>query len=46
MEEPTEEELEKEKEKEGAKRSMAKLNQNPETNEEVLAFEQYMKSKG
>ena len=25
---------------------MAKLNQNPETNEEVLAFEQYMKSKG
>ena len=24
---------------------MAKLNQNPETNEEVLAFEQYMKSK-
>lgn len=25
---------------------MAKLNQNPETNGEVLAFEQYMKSKG
>ena len=25
---------------------MAKLNQNPETNEEILAFEQYMKSKG
>lgn len=49
VEEPTEEELEKEKEKnkkEGAKRSMAKLNQNPETNEEVLAFEQYMKTKG
>lgn len=49
VEEPTEEELEKEKDKkkkEGAKRSMAKLNQNPETNEEVLAFEQYMKSKG
>ena len=47
MEEPTEEELKKEKDKkEGAKRSMAKLNQNPETNEEVLAFEQYMKSKG
>ncbi|MDT0712835.1 phage major capsid protein [Staphylococcus epidermidis] len=46
VEEPTEE-LEKEKnKKEGAKRSMAKLNQNPETNEEVLAFEQYMKSKG
>ena len=48
IEEPTEEELEeKEKNKrEGAKRSMAKLNQNPETNEEILAFEQYMKSKG
>ncbi len=49
VEEPTEEELEKEKDKkkkEGAKRSMAKLNQTPETNEEVLAFEQYMKSKG
>lgn len=47
VEEPTEEELKKEKDKkEGAKRSMAKLNQNPETNEEVLAFEQYMKSKG
>ena len=47
VEEPTEEELEKEKnKKEGAKRSMAKLNQNPETNEEVLAFEQYMKTKG
>ena len=49
VEEPTEEELEEEKEKnkrEGAKRSMAKLNQNPETNEEVLAFEQYMKTKG
>ena len=48
-EEPSEEELEEEKEKnkrEGAKRSMAKLNQNPETNEEVLAFEQYMKTKG
>lgn len=25
---------------------MAKLNQNTETNEEILAFEQYMKSKG
>ncbi|MDU7809597.1 MAG: phage major capsid protein [Staphylococcus epidermidis] len=47
VEEPTEEELKKEKDKkEGAKRSMAKLNQNPETNEEILAFEQYMKSKG
>ena len=49
VEEPTEDELEKEKDKkkkEGAKRSMAKLNQNPETNEEVLAFEQYMKTKG
>lgn len=49
VEEPTEEELEEEKDKkkkEGAKRSMAKLNQNSETNEEVLAFEQYMKSKG
>lgn len=49
VEKPTEEELEEEKDKkkkEGAKRSMAKLNQNPETNEEVLAFEQYMKTKG
>lgn len=49
VEEPTEEELEEEKDKkkkEGAKRSMAKLNQNQETNEEVLGFEQYMKSKG
>lgn len=49
VEEPTEEELEVEKDKkkkEGAKRSMAKLNQNQETNEEVLGFEQYMKSKG
>lgn len=47
VDEPTEEELEEEKNKrEGAKRSMAKLNQNPETNEEVLAFEQYMKTKG
>lgn len=45
IEEPTEEEKEKNK-REGAKRSMAKLNQNPETNEEILAFEQYMKSKG
>ena len=45
VEEPTEEEKDKKK-KEGAKRSMAKLNQNPETNEEILAFEQYMKSKG
>lgn len=40
---PTEEDKKK---KEGAKRSMAKLNQKPETNEEVLAFEQYMKSRG
>src|SRR5699024_9323566 len=49
VEEPTEDELEEEKDKkkkEGEKRSMAKLNQNTETNEEVLAFEQYMKSKG
>lgn len=49
VEEPTEEELEEEKgkkKKEGAKRSMAKLNQNQETNEEILGFEQYMKSKG
>lgn len=49
VEEPTEEELEIEKDKkkkEGAKRSMAKLNQNQENNEEVLGFEQYMKSKG
>lgn len=49
VEEPTEEELEEEKDKkkkEGAKRSMAKLNQNQETNEEILGFEKYMKSKG
>jgi HK97 family phage major capsid protein len=49
VEEPTGEELEVEKDKkkkEGAKRSMAKLNQNQETNEEILGFEQYMKSKG
>lgn len=49
VEEPTEEELEEEKDKkkkEGAKRSMAKLNQNPEENLEVQGFEQYMKSKG
>ncbi|MGW8036809.1 phage major capsid protein [Staphylococcus xylosus] len=49
VEEPTEEELEEEKDKkkkEGAKRSMAKLNQNQKTNEEILGFEQYMKSKG
>ncbi|WP_210131604.1 phage major capsid protein [Staphylococcus sp. GDK8D30P] len=48
VEEPTEDELEEEKDKkkkEGAKRSM-KLNQNQETNEEILGFEQYMKSKG
>ncbi|AYW46776.1 phage major capsid protein [Tetragenococcus koreensis] len=49
VEEPTEEDLEKEKKKkkkEGAKRNMSKLNPSAETNEEVLAFEQYMKSKG
>jgi len=49
VEEPTEGELEEEKDKkkkEGAKRSMAKLNQNPEENLEVQGFEQYMKSKG
>lgn len=49
VEEPTEDELDEEKDKkkkEGAKRSMAKLNQNQEVNEEVLGFEQYMKSKG
>ncbi|MDN6218477.1 MAG: phage major capsid protein [Enterococcus sp.] len=49
VEEPTEEDLEKEKKKkkkEGAKRDMSKLNPSAETNEEVLAFEQYMKSKG
>ena len=49
VEEPSEEELEEEKEKnkrEGAKRSMAKLNQNPEESLEVQGFEQYMKSKG
>ncbi|PHK50788.1 phage major capsid protein [Staphylococcus edaphicus] len=49
VEEPTEDDLEEEKDKkkkEGAKRSMAKLNQNTEVNEEILGFEQYMKSKG
>lgn len=48
VEEPTEEELEEKdkKKKEGAKRSMAKLNQNPEESLEVQGFEQYMKSKG
>ena len=49
VEEPTEDELEEEKDKkkkEGAKRSMAKLNQNPEESLEVQGFEQYMKSKG
>ena len=49
VEEPTEKELEEEKDKkkkEGAKRSMAKLNQNPEESLEVQGFEQYMKSKG
>lgn len=49
VEEPTDGELEEEKDKkkkEGAKRSMAKLNQNPEENLEVQGFEQYMKSKG
>lgn len=49
VEEPTEEELEEEKDKkkkEGAKRSMAKLNQNPEESLEVQGFEEYMKSKG
>ncbi|MDH5140072.1 phage major capsid protein [Staphylococcus cohnii] len=49
VEEPAEEELEEEKDKkkkEGAKRSMAKLNQNPEESLEVQGFEQYMKSKG
>lgn len=48
VEEPTEDELDEEKDKkkkEGAKRSM-KLKQNQETNEEILGFEQYMKSKG
>ena len=49
VEEPTEDELEEEKDKkkkEGAKRSMAKLNQNPEESLEVQGFEEYMKSKG
>lgn len=49
VEEPTDEDLEEEKkkkEKEGAKRDMPKLGDQTETNEEVLAFEQYMKSKG
>lgn len=49
VEEPTEEELKEEKDKkkkEGAKRSMAKLNQNQEESLEVQGFEQYMKSKG
>ncbi|EHJ08433.1 phage major capsid protein [Staphylococcus simiae] len=48
VEKPTEDELDEEKEKkkkEGAKRSM-KINTKQETNEEILAFEQYMKTKG
>ncbi|BAK95135.1 phage major capsid protein [Tetragenococcus halophilus] len=49
VEEPTEEELEEDEEKkkkEEAKRSMAKIDKNQETNEEILGFEQYMKTKG
>lgn len=48
-EEPSDAELEEEEEKkkkEEAKRSMAKMNKNQETNEEILGFEEYMKSKG
>ncbi|GMQ73520.1 phage major capsid protein [Tetragenococcus halophilus] len=49
VEEPTEEELEEDEEKkkkEEAKRSMAKIDKNQETNEEILGFEQYMKTMG
>lgn len=48
-EEPSEEELEEEEEKkkkEEAKRSMAKMNKDQETNEKILGFEEYMKTMG
>ncbi len=48
-EEPSDAELEEEEEKkkkEEAKRSMAKMNKDQETNEEILGFEEYMKSMG
>jgi len=44
--EEDDEDKEKDKKKKGAKRSMPKLGKDQETNEEVLGFEQYMKSKG
>ena len=45
--ESIEEDLEKEKKKKkGAKRNMGKLGKNKETNEAVLGFEEYMRSKG
>ncbi|NWN99261.1 phage major capsid protein [Tetragenococcus halophilus] len=37
---------EKDKKEKGAKRSMPKLGKDQETNEEILGFEEYMKSKG
>jgi len=40
------EDKEKDKKKKGAKRSMPKLGKDQETNEEILGFEEYMKSKG
>ncbi|MDN6363538.1 MAG: phage major capsid protein, partial [Tetragenococcus koreensis] len=40
------EDKEKDKKEKGAKRSMPKLGKDQETNEEILGFEEYMKSKG
>jgi len=40
------EDKEKDKKKKGAKRSMPKLGKDQETNEKILGFEEYMKSKG
>lgn len=44
--EEDDEDKEKDKKKKGAKRSMPKLGKNQEKNEEILGFEEYMKSKG
>jgi len=44
--EEDDEDKEKDKKKKGAKRSMPKLGKDQETNEEILGFEEYMKSKG
>lgn len=44
--EEDDEDKEKDKKEKGAKRSMPKLGKDQETNEEILGFEEYMKSKG